>query len=121
MNYYDSIHPDREEWRQETPDCCMYCGTLEVNAWPGLDIHEIERKSHAPNAWGDRCNYLKLCRRCHAGPFANMDHARQLAVKLIRDPEYFDLWAWLRLRDPQLNAPDRVTMDEIVSHLRMVD
>ena len=50
-----------------------------------------------------------------------MDHSKQLAVKLIKDFEHFNLMEWLRLRDPQLRAPERVTMDEILSHLRMVD
>jgi len=120
-DYYELIKEEREEWRAAMPDQCMYCGTLEVNAWPGLDVHEIERKSQAPNNWGELCNYLKICRRCHDGPFRDMDHDKQLAVKLIKDPENFDLWEWLRLRDPKLTAPDRVTLDDVVRHLRMVD
>lgn len=42
-----------------------------------------------------------------------MPHAQQLAYKLIADPECFDLDAWLRLGDPELRAPNRVTMDEV--------
>lgn len=121
MSYYEEVREEREVWRAATPDQCMYCGTLECNAWPGLEVHEIERKSQAPKTWGSTCNYLKICNRCHAGPFATMDHSKQLAVKLIKDFEHFNLMEWLRLRDPQLRAPERVTMDEILSHLRMVD
>jgi len=121
MNYYDEVKEEREAWRASMPGNCMYCGTLECNAWPGLDVHEIERKSHAPKSWGNTANYLKICRSCHDGPFATMDHSRQLAIKLIKDFEHFDLLEWLRIRDPQLQAPDRVTMDEILAHLRMVD
>lgn len=124
MSYYDSVKEEREAWRAAMPDQCMYCGVLECNAWPGLDVHEIERKSHAPKSWGSLCNYLKICRRCHDGRFADLEqmpHEKQLAVKLIKDFENFDLMEWLRLRDPQLRAPERVTMDDILKHLRMVD
>ena len=99
----------------------MFCGVREPDAWPGLEVHEIERKSHAPKSWGNTANYLLLCQRCHAGVFATMPHAKQLAVKLIKDFEHFDLYEWLRIRDPELRAPERVTMDEVLSHLRMVD
>lgn len=90
---------------------CMACG--ESPRWPPLAVHEIERRSHAPRSWAHRCNYLLVCTACHEGPFATMPHAQQLAYKLIADPEGFDLQAWLRLGDPELRAPNRVTMDEV--------
>ena len=42
-----------------------------------------------------------------------MSHAEQLAVKWVNDPDNFDLDAWLRLRDPDLRAPTRVTMEDV--------
>jgi len=42
-----------------------------------------------------------------------MSHAEQLAYKLRCDPDHFDLDAWLRLRDPELRAPQRVRMEDI--------
>jgi hypothetical protein len=42
-----------------------------------------------------------------------MPHAKQLAFKLIADPCHFDLDTWLRLKDPELHAPGRVTMQEV--------
>jgi len=106
--YYRSIRDDRDAWRDEMPQVCMCCGRKGH-----LEIHEIERKSQAPTRWAKRCNYLLLLNSCHAGPFASMEHARQLAFKLIRDPENFDLMGWLAIKDPGLRAPERVTMDEI--------
>jgi hypothetical protein len=117
MKYSQQVRADREAWRANTPDVCMYCG---VSGIYGLEVHEIDRKSHARNRWGVRCNYLKLCRTCHANAFASMPHDRQLAVKLICDVDNFDLEEWLRIRDPELRAPDRVTMTDIVQHLRVV-
>jgi len=46
-----------------------------------------------------------------------MPHARQLAHKLLWDAEAFDLEAWLRIRDPELRAPRRVTLAEVVREL----
>jgi len=40
-----------------------------------------------------------------------------LAKKLLCDPEHFNLDAWLRVQDPHLMAPGRVTLREIVRHL----
>jgi hypothetical protein len=42
-----------------------------------------------------------------------MDHAKQLAIKLECDPCHFDLAAWLRIGDPDLKSPDRITMLEV--------
>lgn len=117
MDYYLTVRDDRELWRKQTPDACMYCGQMNVH-FP-LEIHEIERKSHAPERWGVRSNYLKLCRYCHSHEFAAMPHAKQLAVKLCRDIDNFDLDEWLRIRDPELRAPERVTLQDVVQYLRV--
>lgn len=42
-----------------------------------------------------------------------MPHAQQLAFKMLRDPEHYDLEEWLRIRDPELRAPERVTQQEV--------
>lgn len=109
--YADAARKTREEWRLSQLQRCMFCGA--VPSWLPLAVHEIERRSHAPTRWAAKCNYLLLCEPCHAGPFATMPHARQLAVKLVADSTHFDLQAWLRLKDPLLAAPDRVTASEI--------
>lgn len=111
----------RQEWAEaawKRIRVCMGCGRSP--AW--YEVHEMERRSQAPKTWAHPCNYLLLCRTCHAGPFATMEHAYQLAHKLYWDKEHFDLEAWLRLKDRELVAPRRVTMEEVEGHyLWLVD
>jgi hypothetical protein len=111
--YYAIVKDDRNQWRTEQEQQCMFCCASGLS----LEIHEIERRSHAKNRWGMRCNYLLLCGSCHHRHFDTMAHSRQLAVKLVMDPEHFDLETWLKIRDPSLNAPTRVTLRDIVEHL----
>ena len=80
-------------------------------------MHEIERRSAAPNNWWHPCNALLLCNRCHSGVFAAMPHAAQLAVKLVADPDDFDLNEWLLIKDPAGRAPNRVTWPDIAAYL----
>lgn len=116
-SYSRSVNSDREAWREETPPLCMFCGIHEGVSFGPLHIHEIERKGQARDRWGVRCNYLKLCNDCHEGPFASMPHARQLAVKLIKDYQHFDLDKWLLIKHPDGKAPLRVTMLDIIDNL----
>lgn len=86
-----------------------------------LDVHEIERKSHATNRWwkitdhGKHVNGLKLCRTCHMEHFDTMLHAKQLAIKLIEDPDNFDLDAWLSIKP---RPSTYVTMSEIMEYVK---
>ena len=114
--YRLEIEQDRQTWRCEQPGCCMYCGASP--RWPELQVHEIERKSQAPRSWAQRCNYLLLCQPCHAGPFATMPHAKQLALKYLCDPKHFDLPGWLKIKDPNGLAPNRVTQEEIDKYVQ---
>jgi 5-methylcytosine-specific restriction endonuclease McrA len=111
--YQRSIAEARKAWANSQWQECMACGATPQ--WPPLAVHEIERRSHAPATWAAECNFLLLCEPCHSGPFATMPHARQLAYKYLRDQDHFDLDAWLRLNDPALKAPNRVTMEEILA------
>lgn len=77
------------------------------------DIHEIERRSHAPWRWAHDCNYLFVCNGCHAKKLDTMPHAEQLAYKFLRDPVCYSLKDWLMIRDPELKAPERVTQEEV--------
>ncbi len=118
--YYQRHRQDRLEWRWLFLPQCMICGWHEddrMTSLRWLEVHEIERRSAAPTRWADRCNYLLLCNLCHMDRVPLMDHAEQLSIKWRRDPEHFDLDAWLRLRDPELRAPVRVTMEEIEEYL----
>lgn len=110
----DDERRERVAWAVETAhrlrNRCMGCR----GAWQhGLQVHEIERRSHAPTRWAQPCNYLLLCPVCHGTDFATMCHARQLAHKLYWDAGHFDLQTWLRIRDPELMAPNRILPAEV--------
>jgi hypothetical protein len=113
--YYRLIRRDRDEWKNSMPQVCCGCGRAIPRKL--LQIHEIERRSQAQRTWGHRSNYLLLCAGCHAGDFDSMPHADQLARKLLHDPEHFDLNVWLKIRDPELRAPQRVTLREVLTSL----
>ena len=116
--YYQGNREDREGWRCEMPPSCMICDWYENSGqYRWLETHEIERRSHAPTRWAHRCNYLLLCNQCHHERIPLMSHAEQLAFKWNRDRKHFDLDGWLRLRDPDLNAPNRVSMEDIGEYL----
>src|SRR3990172_5857753 len=119
MKKNDTLRQARLKWAETLAKRfrrrCMGCG-IQQN-W--LQIHEIERRSHG-RKWAHTCNYLLLCVSCHAGPFATMPHAEQLAHKLYWDPEHFDLQAWLRIGDPTLSAPYRVTLREVEMQMQLL-
>jgi hypothetical protein len=107
------------EWAAEQEPVCMVCGERFAQ-WPPASVHHIERRAHAPGRYAHRCNLLAACDACHDGALATMGHAKQLAYKLAHDPANYDLAAWLRLRDPELRAPNRVTQDEVDRYAEMV-
>ncbi len=126
MSYARKATKARAAWRQLIESQyagrlrCMGCGQLDCQRGLPLAQHEIERRSQAPLRWAADCNYLLLGERCHAGPFDTMPHARQLAHKLVCDPDHYDLEAWLRLRDPELMAPNRVTQAEVAEWIPVI-
>lgn len=97
------------------PQLCMSCGGK--GDWRGLNIHEVQRRSHAAKSWWHPCNALLLCVPCHEGPFATMPHVEQLAVKFRSDPEDYDLEVWLELFDPAYDrdptGPAYITQEEV--------
>lgn len=93
------------------------CGAGSHAGFP-LETHEMERKSQAPNhAWAKEENYFRACKKCHMDDLAAMPHARQLAYKYIHDILHYDLESWLRIKDPELRAPNRVTEDEVMEYV----
>ena len=93
--YYRQIADDRNSWKAEQIQACMWCGGS--GGFLGLEIHEIERRSHLRNNWHDRSNILLLCGECHEKEFSTMPHIQQLAVKMLRDEHSFCLERWLDL------------------------
>ena len=45
---------------------------------------------------------------------------RQLAYKFLNDTKYFEIEDWLKLRDPDLRAPNRVTITEILDEVKIL-
>lgn len=108
----DDLLDARREWANGFGYCFVCRG-------PACDIHEIERKSHAPAfQWAHTCNYMSVCRTCHDGPLATMRHARQLAFKLLSDAEHFDLEIWNQLREG--DGPPRVTLSDVIDEIEPI-
>jgi len=92
---------------------CMICHVREV-----VDVHEIANGPARQEALGKREAWLALCRGCHE----DVDDKRlwpverQLAVKLVNDPEWFDpvIVNVLRGRDPEA-----ITLVEIAQYLKV--
>ena len=87
---------------QFTMDCvdCMVCGRQ------GTDTHEIARGAYRKQAVKQRCAWLRLCRECHNAmdDYSEWPIARQLALKKLQDPQYYDRQAVNRLRGRHDNA-----------------
>jgi 5-methylcytosine-specific restriction endonuclease McrA len=78
----------RNRWRDEQPSRCMNC---KASGMVTLDVHEIVRRSRAPMSWCCQANFLLVCRQCHDLRFPNMPVVNQLVIKLLKDPDCFDL------------------------------
>lgn len=113
VKYSNSIRVDRREWRHSMPQMCMHCDWDEKPKL--LEVHEIERRSQAVNRWWHRCQGLLLCHACHSGIYDSMPHARQLAVKYLKDPEHYDLEAWLKIKP---RPSTYVTEEEVMREVR---
>lgn len=76
---------------------CWICG--KDYHWRGIHIHEMCRRGQSSSAL-HRCNFFRACADCHdelLASKATAPHVVQLAVKLQRDPEHFDLRKWLEI------------------------
>ena len=103
----------RKDWAEERKFCWV-CGAKHHAGFP-LETHEMERKSQAPHhRWANLYNYFRTCKKCHMDDLAAMPHAKQLAYKIIYDTHNFEIENWLKLKDPELRAPDRVNVRDIL-------
>ena len=108
---------------------CFVCGKREPMN-PGelsrLQTHHVERKSQSHKSrYNHPVNYLRCCLACHEGPLATMAHARQLAYKWRSDLAGYGsladfVTAFLRVKDPELRAPHRVTVEEVLEALEKI-
>lgn len=88
----------------------MVCGVGQVM----LDCHEMIRRSQAPRSWGSTANYLGVCRDCHSTVVVNMPLINQLAFKLLRDPEHFDLAKISRIAGREIRLRDVVAAAKLL-------
>lgn len=100
----DQVSEAREAYRMDFPECAL-CGQ------PATDVHEISRGPAREESLKHPETWIHVCRACHSEKFATMPIERQLALKCIQSPEYFDrrLVNVIRGRDA-----DAVTESEVV-------
>jgi len=94
--------PVRKQFAEDFP-CCMVCGRCAT------DTHEISRGSSRGASLGVRAALLRLCRRCH-DMVQQWPLDTQLALKAVRDVEYFDRVEVNRLRG---RADDAISEQEV--------
>lgn len=114
--------PDPQTWRREFCECFL----CRMNQWD-LQLHHIERRGQVHcerEDWPE--NWMLVCGSCHRGPLATMPHAKQLAYKWIADAaghatldSFLD--RWLRIKDADLKAPQRVTVAEVQAEIARIN
>lgn len=80
---YRAWKPVRLDFLWERPVCCE-CGGA------ACDVHEILAGSNRQRAFTERCCWLRVCRECH-DKIQGVSIVYQLALKLLSDPDGFDL------------------------------
>lgn len=103
--------PTRNEYKLNA-DRCQACKKNEA-----CHVHEISRGPARQPSVGDRASWLALCPFCH-GAMDDLEVwpiARQLALKLMVDPLFFDPKKVNVLRGRQ---PDTITLADIVKYLQ---
>lgn len=105
--------PERDEYR-DLFVMCQVCLRRKAT-----DVHEICRGTHREAALRLRCAWLCCCRTCHRDELADASRwpiSRQLACKLVGDPEFFDLELVNRLRGREVDA---ITLPEVAKWLKV--
>ena len=101
--------PRRQAFRDEFTACWL-CKR------PAVDIHEMTPGAGRRRGFQERATWIRTCRLCHATslqPFlVPYSLAGQLALKALRDPEWYDRELVLAIRG---KAPTAVTEPEVVS------
>lgn len=117
---YLALKPEREfiKFVKDDPDggCCPICGREE------LILHHMVAGPNRGRALLVRAAWLAICNYCNTGEIEDelqWPIAKQLALKLVQDPEYFDLAEVNKLFAPEghPNPPRRVTMTDVVKYL----
>lgn len=93
---------------------CQVCGQRKAT-----ECHEIVRRSTAAKSILYRSTYIATCGDCHQhelGDYSRYPIARQLAVKLVNDPEHFSIEEVNRLRG---RANSAITLADVARHLEL--
>jgi len=103
--------PARDEYRNQLCQVCRYS--------PARDVHEIARGIYRAEAYCERVCWLAVCGDCHdlLGDYSRWPIERQLAMKLLSDPEHFDLVKVNRIRG---RADGAIVLADIVCFLKVV-
>lgn len=104
---YREWTPIRLDWLWANPVCCR-CGGA------ACDVHEILAGSHRMNAFVERCCWLRVCRLCH-DVLQGTPIVEQMALKLLTDPEGYDLGRTLEVWG---RAPTAITPGEVLDEVR---
>lgn len=101
----ESVRQEYREWSM----ICQYPRCVQSHC----DVHEIARGPARQEALGERCALLYLCREHHRemDNYLEWPIARQAALKLIVDPDHYDLEKLNTLRG---RASDAISHDEVV-------
>lgn len=101
----------RRDFLSEFPRC-WFCGA------PSTETHEIASGTGIRNlAFGLREAWAAACNHCNFHRLTDRKEypvARQMAVKLVSDPEYFDLELICKIRGRALTA---TTLADVAAHL----
>ena len=109
-----AIKREREEYREEF-HICQVC-----NRALATDVHEVARGSHRAKAKLERCCWLAVCAPCHSeklSDYSQFPITRQLAVKLVADPKFFDLKRFNEIRG---RSPEAITLEDLQKWLRWI-
>ncbi len=96
-------------WRESDP----------ITSVRSLSVHEIAKGPCRSEAMKHRECCLVACDICNCGPLCDYKIwpiERQLAVKLLTDPEYFDLELFNKVRG---RAPTAITLADVVPYLQL--
>jgi hypothetical protein len=93
---------------------CMVCQVWQGRA---IQVHEIASGPARAKARGERCCLLALCLECHEAIHKSRNLARELAIKLTRDPDHYDRSRVLELMG---FADTYVTQQEVIGELKNV-
>lgn len=103
------VNPPRAAYRKEFPQC-QYC---ELNT--ATDLHEITPGPAREAALSKRATWLHLCRECHS-ELQGRPVELGCAVKLLEDPEHFDLSIVNEVRGRSSKA---ITLADVRRYLKL--